>query len=73
MARLLADADIAVVCFINGERGSGFSIQMIAGSQRIAAQVLPGVLRSIADTIEEEALSANVDVGQRADEQAKKP
>jgi len=42
------DADVVLVVVLNGSRGSGFSVQALAGGTLL----LPALLRMIADNIE---------------------
>ncbi len=51
IVRWRADADAVVLIVVDGNRGSGFSMQAIPGTR--AGRHLPELLREIADQIEE--------------------
>jgi hypothetical protein len=57
--RLIARAEAAIVIIMNGDRGSGFSIQCTAGNlsldQTPVAAWLPSLLRHMADEIEKDS------------------
>jgi len=52
MVRLRAEAEAAIVVILDGNQGSGFSVQARARSVREVAEKLPAILREMAYQIE---------------------